>query len=65
LSFELKRPVVEKTGLTGLYNYNLDVDSPDNLISALRDQLGLKLTAKKGPVEIVVIDHAEKTPTEN
>jgi hypothetical protein len=32
---------------------------------AVRQQLGLKLTAKKGPVEIIVIDRAEKQPSEN
>jgi uncharacterized protein (TIGR03435 family) len=25
----------------------------------------MKLTAKKGPLEIIVVDHAEKTPLEN
>ena len=32
---------------------------------ALQEQLGLKLEAKKGPVELLVIDHIEKTATEN
>ena len=78
LSFELKRPVVDKTGLTGLYNYSLDfvpalaatdengspAPAPD-FITAVRVQLGMKLTAKKGPLEIIVIDHVEKTPIED
>jgi len=29
------------------------------------DQLGLRLERRKAPVEIVVVDHIEKTPTEN
>jgi uncharacterized protein (TIGR03435 family) len=37
---------------------------PD-IFDALRTQLGLELKQKKGPVDIVVIDHAEKVPTEN
>jgi uncharacterized protein (TIGR03435 family) len=32
---------------------------------ALRDQLGLKLELKKGPVETLVVDHVDKVPTEN
>jgi uncharacterized protein (TIGR03435 family) len=35
------------------------------LAVALQEQLGLKLEAKKGPVDLLVIDHLEKTPTEN
>jgi len=31
----------------------------------VQSQLGLKLTPKKGPVDILVVDHMEKTPTEN
>jgi uncharacterized protein (TIGR03435 family) len=46
-------------------------DLPDSgpngptLIHAVRDQLGLQLISKKGPGEIVVVDHVEKVPIEN
>ncbi len=40
-------------------------DPAPTLIGALQDQLGLKLEAKKLPVDIVIVDHIEKTPTEN
>jgi uncharacterized protein (TIGR03435 family) len=36
-----------------------------NLFSALQDQLGLKLETTKAPLAFMVVDHAEKTPTEN
>ena len=36
---------------------------PD-LFQALQQRLGLKFRSQKGPVEVLVIDHAEK-PTEN
>jgi uncharacterized protein (TIGR03435 family) len=35
------------------------------LMSALQDQLGLRLEAKKAPVDFLVVDHVEKLPTEN
>jgi uncharacterized protein (TIGR03435 family) len=35
------------------------------LMSALQDQLGLRLEARKGPVDFLVVDHAEKLPTGN
>ena len=40
-------------------------EAPPDLFSAIQMQLGLKLEAKKGPVAMLVIDHAEKAPTEN
>lgn len=77
----LGSPVLDKTGLTGRYNFTLEwtderfrrpangPDAPEfeafpDLFSALQNQLGLKLEVKKGPVEVLVVDHAEKA-TEN
>ncbi|MES1257748.1 MAG: TIGR03435 family protein [Acidobacteriota bacterium] len=44
---------------------NRDGDSAPGFFNALQEQLGLRLEARKGPVYILVIDHVEKTPTEN
>lgn len=40
-------------------------DNGPTIYTALQEQLGLKLDQKKGPVDTLVIDHVEKTPTEN
>ncbi|MGA3017023.1 MAG: TIGR03435 family protein [Bryobacteraceae bacterium] len=64
-------PVLDKTGLKGTYNIDIDVkpepdgDSITAWQRALQQQLGLKLEAQKAPIEIIVIDHAEKTPARN
>ena len=42
-----------------------DSEPVPTLVAALQSQLGLKLDAKKGPVPIIVVDHVEKTPTDN
>lgn len=39
-------------------------DGP-SIFSALREQLGLRLEARKVPIQILVVDHVEKIPTEN
>jgi uncharacterized protein (TIGR03435 family) len=73
----LGRSVIDKTELTGNYDFKLEwtpdesqgpggeaPPSSDNtgvsIFTAVQDQLGLKLEATKGPVEILVIDRAEK-----
>jgi uncharacterized protein (TIGR03435 family) len=79
LSTMLGRTVVDKTGLTGAYDINLTF-APDpglqlpggppadpggpSLFTAIQEQLGLKLQAGKGPVEVIVVDSAE-TPERN
>jgi uncharacterized protein (TIGR03435 family) len=71
LKQELKRPVVDKTGLTGKFDLSLQwtpdntlADSPlaggPSIFTAVQEQLGLKLTSTHGPVKTLVIDHVEK-----
>ena len=76
LSSTLGSPVLDKTGLTGLYNFKLEftdprfqrpekssalpVNSAPDIFRAVQEQLGLRLEGKKTPVEVLVIDHAEK-----
>lgn len=74
LSRQFGRQVVDMTGLQGVFDFNLDY-APDevapsdggsapSIFTALQEQLGLRLEARKGPVEVVVIDHADK-PSQN
>jgi uncharacterized protein (TIGR03435 family) len=39
--------------------------SGPTLLEALPEQLGLKLQVRKAPIEILIVDHAERVPTEN
>ena len=69
LGSEVGRFVIDKTGLTGLYDYDMTW-SPDalesagdatrpSIFTALRDQLGLKLESQRAPVEVTVVDRVE------
>jgi uncharacterized protein (TIGR03435 family) len=66
----LDRPVLDRSGLSGRFDIHFGFVANDALVSpddvgpsiftALREQLGLKLSAAKGPVEVLVIDHVER-----
>jgi uncharacterized protein (TIGR03435 family) len=76
LGAHMGTPVVDKTGLTGTYDFllqyhgarpNRENDDPSvwpALLDAVPDQLGLKLEPAKGSIPKLVIDHIEK-PSEN
>jgi uncharacterized protein (TIGR03435 family) len=71
-----ERPVIDRTGLTGNYDFLLNfapVRPPGaaptytmlpSIFEALKLQLGLKLQAGKGPVQYIIIDHIDR-PSEN
>jgi uncharacterized protein (TIGR03435 family) len=77
LSSILGRAVLDKTGLSGIFNFQLrwtpdaepdaggtppastDTAAP-SIFTALEEQLGLKLEAGRGPVEMLAIDHIER-----
>jgi uncharacterized protein (TIGR03435 family) len=74
LSQNTDAPVLDFTGLKGVYDLKLDwqgreeqTDAPagPGIAEAVEDQLGLRMERRKAPVEILAVDHIEKTPTEN
>jgi uncharacterized protein (TIGR03435 family) len=79
LENQVQRKVVDRTGLTGAYDFTLTwtPDQPGNveaggvalpagdesapsIFTAVQEQLGLKLEASKGPVDVIVVDQIEK-----
>ena len=80
LSQVLDRPVIDMTGLAGIFTFSLEF-APDrpltapgdesasptapSLFTAMQQQLGLRLEARRGPVEVLVVDRADRVPIEN
>ena len=80
LSDNLGQPVSDNTGLDGKYDFTvtflpvgfapkaapMDASDPmPDLFAALSSQIGLRLEPRKQRVPVVVVVHAERTPTEN
>jgi uncharacterized protein (TIGR03435 family) len=71
LSNQMGRPVTNKTGLVGVFDFTLEW-APDgqvagsserpSLVTAIREQLGLRLVSQIQPVEVVVVDRVEMVP---
>jgi uncharacterized protein (TIGR03435 family) len=77
LTWVIGRPVLDRTGLEGSFDYKLEwlpdeaqvrsLEAPPesegnepSLETALREQLGLRLVSRKGPVEVIVVERAER-----
>jgi bla regulator protein BlaR1 len=75
LTFYVGRPVIDRTGLTGNYDYKLeyadDLGGPEATVSegasiftSIQEQLGLKLESSRVAVDTIVVEKVEK-PSEN
>jgi uncharacterized protein (TIGR03435 family) len=87
LSKEFRMPILDKTGLTGKFDFTLEFapqppgalpvppsveglpqavdESGPNLVTAVQQQLGLRLNPSKVALDVLVVDRADKAPTEN
>jgi uncharacterized protein (TIGR03435 family) len=68
------RPVFNKTGLAGAFDYAVqwaavdhsnEPDGVPDIFGAVQQQLGLKLESAKAPVETLVVDRADRVPSGN
>ena len=71
LGYFVGRPVVDQTGMAGRYDLQLkwtadeskapvDGSAPPGMVTAIQEQLGLKLEPVKAPVEVLVVDAVER-----
>lgn len=68
----MDRPVVDRTGIKGIFDITLKSaasaileENGPSLFTLVQEQLGLKLVPTKDAMDVLVIDHVEKVPTEN
>ena len=75
---ELSTVVVDKTGIAGKFNFELHwlhedptdatPSTPDptpTLPDVLTETLGLRLQSQKVPLDVIIVDHVERSPIEN
>lgn len=70
-----RQPIIDDTGVKGEFEVKLDWAPDDavrpddrsgpSLFTAVREQLGLRLESRKGPLDVLVVDRAEKIPVDN
>ena len=78
IGWKLKQPVLDRTGIKGMYDVDLKflpptgpfTDAPrfsnlPDIFSAVQEQFGLKLVPQKVTIETLVVDHVDRIPTEN
>lgn len=77
LAYTLHQPVIDETHMEGRFNILLTwapdrgagvpaaADEGPSIFTAVEQQLGLKLEPRKVPVDVFIVDHCEKMPTQN
>jgi uncharacterized protein (TIGR03435 family) len=74
LTNQLGHFVRDNTGFKGVFDFTLewrpdsasvDADTRASIFTAVREQLGFKLTSGRAQVEVIAIDHVESHPTDN
>ena len=72
----LDKPIIDRTGLTGLYRFKVELDTSRALARTVMEptgadtfkaveSLGLKLEDRREPIDVLVVDKIERAPTEN
>jgi len=78
LTARMDRPVIDMTGIEGVYDYTIetgglgfngqppaDPTAGPSIFTAVQDNLGLRLESQKAPIEVLVIDAADRIPVGN